>query len=87
MTHKLTKFQQEVWNKLKPHFNEGNYGSEITFDDELKVTFTMERGSIVLTIFPNEDILYTLIRNSGGFETQFFRLNSIDELIKTIQKV
>lgn len=87
MTHKLTKFQQEVWNKLKPHFNEGNYGSELTFDDEFKITFTTERGSVTITIFTNQEILYLLNRNSGGFETQFFRLNSIDELIKTIQKV
>lgn len=62
------------------------YGSEITFDDELKITFTIKRGSVVLTIFPNEDILYTLNRNSGGFEAEFFRLKLIDKLINIIQQ-
>lgn len=86
MTHKLTKFQQEVWNKLKPHFKTRNYGSELTFDDEFKVTFTTEKGSVTITIFTNQEILYLLNRNSGGFESQFYQLKSLDGLIKIIQE-
>ena len=86
MIHKLTKFQREVLDVLKPQFKNMEYGSELNFDDELKITFTTKRGSVILTIFPNEDILYTLNRNSGGYEVEFFRLKFIDRLINIIQQ-
>jgi hypothetical protein len=85
MTHKLTKFQNECWKKIKPHLVEG-HDTQITFDDELQISFGIENGKVTIEIFPKEEILLFVKFDDGSFEKQLFFLNNLDYLIEIIDK-
>ena len=85
MTHKLTKFQLEVWNKIKPYLKE-EYDTQITFDDELQINFSFGNGKIVLDVFPKDEVLLFIHFESEGFEKHFFNSSNLDYLIEILKK-
>lgn len=84
MIQKLTKFQIEVWNKIKPHLKE-EYGTQITFDDELQINFGIENGKVVIDVFPKDEVLLFIHFENEGFEKHFFNSSNLDSLIKILE--
>jgi hypothetical protein len=85
MIHNLTKFQLEVWNKIKPHLKE-EYGTQINFDDELQINFSFGNGKIVLDVFPHDEVLLFIHFENEGFEKHFFNSSNLDSLIEILKK-
>lgn len=85
MIHKLTKFQKKVWDKIKPNIKE-EYNSQITFDDELQITFDVENGKVSIEIFPKDEVLLHVKFESEGFEKHFFNSSNLDYLIEILKK-
>jgi hypothetical protein len=85
MIHKLTKFQLEVWNKIKPHLVEG-HGTQVTFDDELQISFGIEGGKVSIDIFPQDEVLLFIHFENDGFEKHFFNSSNLDSLIEILKK-
>jgi len=85
MIHKLTKFQLEVWNKIKLFLKE-EYDAQINFDDELQINFSFDNGKIVLDVFPQDEVLLFIHFEKEGFEKHFFNSSNLDSLIDIIKK-
>ena len=85
MKQNLTKFQSEVWNKIKPHIKE-EFDSQVTFDDELQIKFVIENGKVSIEIFPQDDVLLFVQYETEGFEKQFFNNSNLDSLIEILKK-
>ena len=85
MIHKLTKFQKEVLNKIKPHLKE-EYGTQITFDDELQINFGVENGKVVIDVFPKDEVILFIHFENNGFEKHFFNSNNLNSLIEILEK-
>jgi len=85
MTHKLTKFQLEVWNKIKPYLKE-EYGTQINFDDELQINFSFENGKIVIDVFPQDEVLLFIHFENEGFEKYFFNSSNLESLTEILKK-
>ena len=85
MTQNLTKSQNKIWQLIKPHLKDRNHETEITFDDDLRVTFDNVKGHVSIIIFPNGEVYHKIERESGGFESEFHNPNYLETLIKVIQ--
>jgi hypothetical protein len=85
MIQKLTKFQKQVWDKIKPYLKE-QYDAQITFDDELQINFGVENGKVSIEVFPKDEILLHIIFESNGFEKHFFNSSNLDSLIEILKK-
>ena len=85
MIQKLTKFQKQVWDQIKPHLKD-EYEAQITFDDELQINFGVENGKVTIEVFPKHEILLHIKFESNGFEKHFFNSSNLNTLIEILKK-
>lgn len=83
MVHRLTKFQKNVWEQIKPHLSEYDCKIDLTFDDEYSIYRLTNIGTHNIIIPPNQEVIYHFIDNSGEEKVKHFPINefNISELI------
>ena len=62
------------------------HGTQVTFDDELQVSFDIENGKVSIEIFPKDEVLLHIKFDNDGFEKHFFNSSNLDTLIEILKK-
>jgi hypothetical protein len=72
MTHKLTKFQTQTWEKIQPIIKKHPYEVTFNFDDDFVITQQIKDKNYTITLFPKDEVSFTIYRPDGGSNLYFY---------------